>query len=1242
MQQPTLDPNLLLQFMIAQQQQQQEFFKLQQQTQTQMLQQQQEIAKNQADISLALLKAMQKKKSKDYHRGRSAHDRSTERQVLAETGSKSAVLAVLCQELAFWLTPQEHYKASHNNPYYNEAYWTFSLTKNLPQYAGREITPRIVEQHQLVLTTQLQQRVNIQDPTLTLKLSPEANYDYIYNLHRQESLKRQPKTESVRETITKDSSIKQAVDAIRLHQSSPLLANQEYGPNEQRATSITYHPDAAHKDIYERWNIETQIFFQGIIHIDDFHLSANVTQISVEEFINEIKQQTLKFLIADVTLNSRPLYPTLYSIKIFYSNNLGGDRTLKIWQGIPVDVEDINLTVIHEDFQQTLGEIHYEGKYSPGEFQLDLTRFRIERLDISRSGGNAEDLALIAEWLTQPNERVLQLSWAKVDFSKSVNNQCFMKALSDHLKTHNLPPKHKNYYDLAHHNLGLNQAQPTSVEQALKACNLLKIPLEIYDVNGEIIAPTSPQTSPQTLRVLLFENHYARILSLTSIPPIPQAKTNQDDSVDSRRKFYTPHTCYFDLETVTDKKGVATPYSISYAIDDSEPSFHCSKTPDFNLFFPMIEACRALGPGAKVTLMAYNGSNFDYNLLYRYILERDYPVVRAANPLGTGQQFTFKVPTNASSQWIQQRVEEEGGDLQYRLFLEKQYQLITVWDPALFLRTSLRTAAENFKLDLSKGEIGHEEVQLAYMQGELGKWLEKNEEKLREYNNQDVEVLRELVKKLLSALEQATLFLPQQIITLPSISNLAYKLFEKMTREDVNASLGKLKGQQRIEARKKFLKPQRVQLESTDKLIRQSVIAGRTEGEVGKHDLGKAVLVDVVSLYPSVMLRNKFPCGEEKIYRYSDFSDEDEIANFVGKLLHPRNPGCSMILVGWDQSKMTTPHPILPERGETLEWHKFGEGEGLLPDVTIRQLIEYGADIGIPAREEGEEDKIVAICWQGKACFTNYVEKLSALKNQQDEWKAKGASLYNPSIREMAKMLLNALSGKMIQRNAERQACLVKGKELGDFVRDLFNKEKDYETNMEDLDITIDVLTTKWAHVTWKSSGWNAASKPAQVGVFIYAYARAYMFEHVMSKMKVWYTDTDSALIESGHYPRIKEDLRCSRLFKSGRFEPKREKKFGDFEVEKVCDSAIVVAPKTYCLIRQGRVVKSGAKGVSPSDYFVAENGEEKMVGENELEFYELLNERRENCEKVKVLTKQFRRDWRNVEIRYYTVVKYI
>ena len=152
----------------------------------------------------------------------------------------------------------------------------------------------------------------------------------------------------------------------------------------------------------------------------------------------------------------------------------------------------------------------------------------------------------------------------------------------------------------------------------------------------------------------------------------------------------------------------------------------------------------------------------------------------------------------------------------------------------------------------------------------------------------------------------------------------------------------------------------------------------------------------------------------------------------------------------------------------------------------------------------------------------------------------------------MAKLILNSLSGKMTQRNFRDESKYWKRSEEKE-LREYFKQVKEKTGVDPNLHTVSSNSLFSIAKKTEADSYTNP--HPSQVGVFIYAYARSYMWNLFFSKMKVEYTDTDSAAIHKVDSVLLPEHMIVSKT---------RAKQFGMIEKESWFNRQIVIAPKTY------------------------------------------------------------------------------
>lgn len=1109
-------------------------------------------------------------------------------------------------------------------------------------------------------------------------------------------------------------------------------------------------------DLYKK--LPTRRYFNGRSISYSFETTDQID--SEDKFLQAIRRSLASIYAKDRnSLAQFNDYPSIYNVVLLYINNAAAEEG-KISAREFVVFSSVGTYALPEsaaalDLKQAHKDSNYEGNTTYGaDYTLDMQQFIIRKISLQAGGaGGMEAIAEIERvygMKFRPNNGNMRgmLGWAEIYHVNSMNNHCFMSNLARHLRRVNLMPKGSKYEVLAkYEESGLRRYEDESGVSIDRACQIAKwfgLNIVIYEVTSDIIAKenSSPKLTPyntsnlseedRTLRLVYTYGHYFYLSKLTGEKFVKTVEVEEDKKIGSI--YFDNVMVYFDLETVMIDK-IAVPYSISYNIPNKNTEFSATSNPTAGVLDELIDSISRLSSGTNVNLTAYNGSNFDFLMLQRYLImsQKGY-IVSAANPSGKGQKIVFLVKCTSSvvEDGLKQRrldmlldqIEAIQGisdkrksllikqaPIRVRKSMECGYVRVTTWDPVLIIRSSLDSAARNFKTSIPKGSLDHEEIQQAYDKGELSDWLSKHESELRVYNNADVDVLKEVCEKVIDAITTMSGLSRQAVLSKPSASAIAYSVFEGFMRNTK-------------------LKPTRVKTEKLDELIRKSVVAGRCEGDIGaRGEMNqKYIMIDAVSLYPTVMLNNKYPVGTETLFESVFDTRKALLTGMTG-----------LVYCEYDQSKMQG-HAILPTRGDTLNWKELNSGVGYIPTPTYRLFQKY-AVVKIVKPEEGP----VGILWKSEFCFKEYVETFSSFKNEQDEYKMSGDDRYNQSIRELAKIFLNGLSGKMIQKNytndyvyvaneAEfEDVCISLSKEIDkEFVRQLIESDKvDYEDKtyyhydngekvyhkddeywryndeskkwetvtvdeeseessgessgqvvdrsvyesvsgvelsdnqkiskitadrdmfrmlkeeypdvlnkiIENKKINIVPIHADKAYITYKKSGWNVKSKPSHVGVMIYAYARAYMYENVFSKMHVIYTDTDSALIKIEDFDKVVRSRTFQKLV-GDQVVQTRPKKFGDFEIEDVgiLDDFIIIAPKTYGLIKNGEVVKYGCKGVNISrDTFLDKDGTEKKIKDNLFKFYEKLM-----TGNTRVTTTQFKKHWLSATVEYGKVVKEI
>lgn len=312
--------------------------------------------------------------------------------------------------------------------------------------------------------------------------------------------------------------------------------------------------------------------------------------------------------------------------------------------------------------------------------------------------------------------------------------------------------------------------------------------------------------------------------------------------------------------------------------------------------------------------------------------------------------------------------------------------------------------------------------------------------------------------------------------------------------------------------------------------LRKYKAAGRVELFNGAVEiLGKPMSsLDVCSLYPYEMAisNHYFPCGEiEKAYHYESApSAEANQKNRIGFYY------CDV-----DQSnlrKNNLPN-IYPEKTDIENiWDSTNVLSGyLLSNVMIDLLRKYGCKVTIRYKEDSEASHGYGTSVANQRycgyLFTDKVQSSEmfgflldcmASKNQQDIWKSKDDEKYNPALRETLKLLMNSLSGKVIEN-------------LHTVVTELVSLERYTEIHHNrNYKVNCIRLFGSRAFATYEKPQQEVISKQHEIylGVLIYDYSRRYMYENsyaMLGLKNLVYTDTDATKFKNEVISQQMENL---------------------------------------------------------------------------------------------------------------------
>jgi hypothetical protein len=372
------------------------------------------------------------------------------------------------------------------------------------------------------------------------------------------------------------------------------------------------------------------------------------------------------------------------------------------------------------------------------------------------------------------------------------------------------------------------------------------------------------------------------------------------------------------------------------------------------------------------------------------------------------------------------------------------------------------------------------------------------------------------------------------------------------------------------------------------KHIRDYLTAGRCECFKGICYDKKNIydMVDVVSLYPSQMLSNYYPYGEiynryyydeKKEIKFLKIDDEEKKIDYEIKQIdydfYKKNMNDKIGFFWCAFTQTNLENNILPLRFDRktnkklseLNWKYKDVQKQFLNTVDIQQLIDYKCNIkcgnGIIFSEKIKGDEIFDV-----------IKNFKKLKQYEDDLKNKNDEKYNNAAREMYKIILNSLSGKVIEGiHTEQTKYINNESELKKILNDKF---EDREFDIKSMDIMQKIDEDHFI-IKYKISDEKALIKnnrPIYLGVMIYTYARKLMYDRIISISKtIKYGDTDSALIEHDELLKIMKNH--PDYF---------GKEFGQFDIEKKgINNIVILQPKNYFLFIDDEIVKKGFKGMN-------------------------------------------------------------
>lgn len=548
-------------------------------------------------------------------------------------------------------------------------------------------------------------------------------------------------------------------------------------------------------------------------------------------------------------------------------------------------------------------------------------------------------------------------------------------------------------------------------------------------------------------------------------------KPKQINDITENNQSVKPIYLFFDYETVIDydHRNIMKEYSLSILVLDEiqlEALEKADKENDTITVATLREQCCStfLGHDCSIqfikwildnqhncnfTLIGFNNSNFDNFLLLDALLRNE--------------------KNSKIGEYAVNNIFYNGSQL-LNFTINGRHN---TFDIRKHLIGSLKSNCKGFKINCcAKKNFDHYKSQQLYDEGKLIEFITDNNE-LKEYNEYDVLATAVLYKRYCSALQMipATLDFAGDLSNTKTIGSLIYKVF------DTHCKTNKIK----------FPKLKYDYYRD----LQSSKIAGRVEMFNGIQKINERVAsTDVCSLYPYVMsvLDCYYPAGEIK-----------DVVGWEGDRL-------GFYYCDIDQRCLkdkNLPNIYAYKTGVENQWDYKGVIENyLLSNVMIQLLLDFGCDVKIRNGFVFTE--------QIKSCeMFKFLLDIMKAKNEQDGYKdskdEEQQELYNPALRETMKLLMNSLSGKVIEGLHTE-------------------KVEDIQTDIDYLEIkakakSINVINSigDRIFVSYEVEEKDICEKeqrPIYLGVLIYDYAKRYMYTKSYSKIglkELIYTDTDAS-----------------------------------------------------------------------------------------------------------------------------------
>lgn len=311
-----------------------------------------------------------------------------------------------------------------------------------------------------------------------------------------------------------------------------------------------------------------------------------------------------------------------------------------------------------------------------------------------------------------------------------------------------------------------------------------------------------------------------------------------------------------------------------------------------------------------------------------------------------------------------------------------------------------------------------------------------------------------------------------------------------------------------------------------DSFIRKSYKGGISDVYIPY--LKNGYCYDVNSLYPTVMMNEKYPIGDGKFIKGIDI----DLENFIGFIK------CHVIC---DKKIdfLTYRHPekgLMTPIGEWIDTYTHKE---------VIKAIELGYKIKfLKGFKYDKEDYI----------FNEFVKNFYDMRKNS---KSK-------DVDNIAKLILNSLYGRFGMKIEVEKTKFLKGKEINE----LKKTHKIINSNYLGNDFYILTSLKRTSNNKEKYSATIDTETAVHIASFITAYSRIFMYEFKnLKENKCYYTDTDSIFVEN----KLEDKYIGNKI--------------GKFKLEYEIKEAYFVSPKVYIIIKNNDEKKIVVKGLKKEEY---------------------------------------------------------